>query len=216
MRRAWIPIFKEMAVQGQTVFVASGDNGSSTPGDVVWPADDPYIISVGGTDLTTNGPGGTWLSETGWNGSAGSPSKNGIPIPKYQELPGVINSANKGSTTLRNYPDVAAEANTNQWSCAMTGAVSEGAEEPAYAAPQWAGLIAMANQKEVSRGKSTLGYLNPTFYRLGVGAHYTSYFHDITSGSNGAYSAVQGYDLVTGWGSLIGKKINSLVQILPE
>ncbi|MFZ0287122.1 MAG: protease pro-enzyme activation domain-containing protein, partial [Terriglobales bacterium] len=92
------PIFKEMAVQGQTVFVASGDDGSGTPGDVVWPADDPYIVSVGGTDLNTNGPGGPWQSETGWNGSAGSPSKNGIPIPSYQKLPGVINSSNKGST----------------------------------------------------------------------------------------------------------------------
>ena len=52
------PIFKEMAAQGQTVFVATGDQGSATPGDVVWPADDPYITAVGGTDLTTNGPGG--------------------------------------------------------------------------------------------------------------------------------------------------------------
>src|SRR5579863_2917851 len=102
------PIFKQMAAQGQSVFVATGDSGSSTPGDVVWPADDPYITAVGGTDLTTTGPGGAWMSETGWNGSAGSPSKNGIPIPSYQQLPGVINSSNHGSTTLRNYPDVAA------------------------------------------------------------------------------------------------------------
>ncbi len=56
------PIFKEMATQGQTVFVATGDNGSSTPADVVWPADDPYITAVGGTDLTTTGPGGAWKS----------------------------------------------------------------------------------------------------------------------------------------------------------
>src|SRR5580704_3547594 len=111
------PIFKEMATQGQTVFVASGDDGSGTPGDVVWPADDPYITSVGGTDINTTGPGGSWQSETGWSGSAGAPSKNGVPIPSYQKLPGVINSSNKGSTTLRNYPDVAAESNTNQWSC---------------------------------------------------------------------------------------------------
>ena len=76
------PIFKEMAVQGQSVFVATGDNGSSTPGDVVWPADDPYITAVGGTDLTTSGPGGAWKAETGWSGSAGSPSKNKVPIPE--------------------------------------------------------------------------------------------------------------------------------------
>jgi subtilase family serine protease len=209
------PIFKEMAVQGQSVFVATGDNGSGTPGNVVWPADDPYITAVGGTDLNTTGPGGSWQSETGWNGSAGSPSKNGIPIPSYQKLPGVINSTNKGSTTLRNYPDVAAEANTNQYSC-YDGGCYGGNGGTSFAAPQWAGLEAMANQQEVSQGKSTLGFLNPFLYHIGVGASYNAVFHDITSGNNGGYNAVKGYDLVTGWGSLIGARINSLLQVHPE
>jgi subtilase family serine protease len=209
------PIFKEMAVQGQSVFVATGDDGSGTPGDVVWPADDPYITAVGGTDINTNGPGGTWQSETGWDGSAGSPSKNGIPIPSYQKLPGVINSLNNGSKTLRNYPDVAAESNTNQWSC-YDGSCGGGNGGTSFAAPQWAGLEAMANQQEVSRGKSTLGFLNPTLYRIGIGSYYTADFHDITSGNNGGYNAVKGYDLVTGWGSPIGARINSLLEIHPE
>jgi subtilase family serine protease len=208
------PIFKEMAAQGQSVFVATGDNGSGTPGDVVWPADDPYITAVGGTDITTNGPGGPWQSETGWSGSAGSPSKNGIPIPSYQTLPGVINSMNKGSTTLRNYPDVAAEANTNQYSC-YDGTCGGGNGGTSFAAPQWAGLLAMANQQEVSQGKSTLGFLNPTLYHIGIGSHYNAAFHDITSGNNGGYNAVKGYDLVTGWGSLVGARINSLLEIHP-
>jgi subtilase family serine protease len=209
------PIFKEMAAQGQSVFVATGDSGSGTPGDVVWPADDPYVTAVGGTDINTNGPGGPWQSETGWSGSAGSPSKNGIPIPSYQKLPGVINSLNNGSTTLRNYPDVAAESNTDQWSC-YDGSCGGGNGGTSFAAPQWAGLEAMANQQEVSRGKSTLGFLNPTLYRIGIGSHYTADFHDITSGNNGGYNAVKGYDLVTGWGSLIGARINSLLEIHPE
>jgi subtilase family serine protease len=209
------PIFKEMAVQGQSVFVATGDSGSGTPGDVVWPGDDPYVTAVGGTDINTNGPGGPWQSETGWSGSAGSPSKNGIPIPGYQKLPGVINSLNNGSTTLRNYPDVAAESNTNQWSC-YDGSCGGGNGGTSFAAPQWAGLEAMANQQEVSQGKSTLGFLNPSLYRIGIGSHYTADFHDITSGNNGGYNAVKGYDLVTGWGSPIGARINSLLEIHPE
>jgi subtilase family serine protease len=209
------PIFKEMALQGQSVFVATGDDGSRTPGDVVWPADDPYITAVGGTDLNTNGPGGPWQSETGWDGSAGSPSKNGIPIPSYQKLPGVINSLNNGSTTLRNYPDVAGESNTNQWSC-YDGGCGGGNGGTSYAAPQWAGLAAMANQKKVSEGKPTLGFLNPFLYQIGVGAQYHFVFHDITSGSNGGYQAVKAYDLVTGWGSLIGARINTLLELYPE
>jgi subtilase family serine protease len=200
------PIFEEMAAQGQTVFVATGDQGSSTPADVVWPADDPYVVAVGGTDLTTTGPGGSWKSETGWSGSAGMPSKNGIPIPSYQQIDGVINSSNDGSTTLRNIPDVAAEANTNQYSC-YDDYCSGGNGGTSYAAPQWAGFTAMVNQQAVANGQATVGFINPIIYPIGVGSGYDSDFHDITSGSNGKYSAVVGYDLVTGWGSFIGPNL---------
>jgi subtilase family serine protease len=200
------PIFKESAAQGQSVFVATGDNGSRTPADSVWPADDPYITAVGGTDLTTNGPGGPWKSETGWSGSAGMPSKNNVPIPHYQQISGVINTSNNGSTTLRNIPDVAAEANTNQYSC-YDGTCNGGNGGTSYAAPQWAGFTAMVNQQAVANGGATVGFLNPTLYRIGVGSNYDSDFHDITSGSNGKYSAVTGYDLVTGWGSFIGPNL---------
>ncbi len=204
------PIFKEFASQGQTLFVATGDNGSRTPAGTVWPADDPYVTAVGGTDLTTNGPGGSWASETGWSGSAGMPSKNNIPIPAYQKLPGVINSSNQGSTTLRNIPDVAAEANTNQYSC-YDGGCSGGNGGTSYAAPQWAGFMAMVNQQSLANGGGTVGFLNPALYRIGVGSGYDNNFHDIVSGSNGKYTAVTGYDLVTGWGSFIGP---SLIDIL--
>ena len=204
------PIFMEFAAQGQTVFVATGDSGSNTRANVVWPADDPYVTAVGGTDLTTNGPGGSWESETGWSGSAGMPSKNQIAIPSYQQLAGVINSSNGGSTKLRNIPDVAAEADTNQYSC-YDGSCSGGNGGTSYAAPQWAGFIALVNQQAVQQCKAVLnpavGFLNPALYQIGVGSQYPSDFHDITSGSNGRYSAVSGYDLVTGWGSLNGPNL---------
>lgn|SRR5579862_131774 len=200
------PIFKEMAAQGQSVFVATGDQGSSTAAGVTWPSDDPYVTAVGGTDLATNGPGGTWKSETGWNGSAGMPSKNKVPIPSYQKLAGVINSQNNGSRQYRNIPDVAAEANTNQWSCYDRGC-SGGNGGTSFAAPQWAGLIAMANQQALAGGGAALGFLNPALYGIGVGSNYDIDFHDITNGSNGKYSAVTGYDLVTGWGSPQGPNL---------
>jgi subtilase family serine protease len=204
------PIFMEMATQGQSVFVATGDSGSSTPGDVVWPADDPYITAVGGTDIDTVSPGGHWKSETGWSGSAGSPSKNKIPIPFYQQTAGVITPLNHGSTTLRNYPDVAAEANTNQYSC-YDGICDQGNGGTSFAAPQWASIIAMANERSLAGGGTTLGFLNPALYTIGLGSTYDADFHDITSGNNGGYNAVTGYDLVTGWGSPKGPAlINAL------
>jgi subtilase family serine protease len=207
------PIFKEMATQGQSVFVATGDNGSGTPANVVWPADDPFITAVGGTDLTTTGPGGAWKSETGWNGSAGMPSKNKVPIPSYQRLAGVITPLNQGSKTLRNIPDVAAEANTNQYSC-YDGSCSGGNGGTSYAAPQWAGLTAIANQRSIASGGKTLGFLNPAIYSIGTGSSYPTAFHDITSGSNGKYSAVTDYDLVTGWGSPDG--VNFITILLKQ
>ena len=53
---------------------------------------------------------------------------------------------------------------------------------------------------------------NPmTIYSIGLGSSYGADFHDITSGSNGTYSRIKGYDLVTGWGSPNGAAlINAL------
>src|SRR5215469_16554080 len=65
----------------------------------------------------------------------------------------------------------------------------------------WAGFIALVNQQMVAGGSSTIGFLNPTIYNNNVTSAYSTDFHDITSGTSGSYSAVTGYDLVTGWGS---------------
>jgi hypothetical protein len=67
--------------------------------------------------------------------------------------------------------------------------------------------IALVNQQAVQQCKPTVGFLNPAIYQIGVGSQYPSDFYDITSGSNGRYSAVSGYDLVTGWGSLNGPNL---------
>jgi subtilase family serine protease len=204
------PIFEEMASQGQSVFIATGDNGSGTPAAVVWPSDDPYVTAVGGTVLTTNGAGGSWKSETGWSKSAGMPSPNGVPIPSWQSGSGIITGSNHGSTTLRNIPDVSSESNASQYVC-YQGTCGTHGGGTSYAAPLWASLIAMANEQAASNGEATMGFINPAIYSFGTGSGFTSDFHDITSGSNGGYSAVKNYDLVTGWGSPQGVNlINAL------
>ncbi len=195
------PIFMEFAAQGQTLFVASGDDGAySTRSSDVYPADDAYIISVGGTDLTTNGAGGTWKTETAWSDSGGGISPNKIAIPSYQKTTGVITTANKGSKTYRNSPDVAAEANTDNYICSDRTCAG-GWGGTSFAAPRWAGYVALVNQQAVSHGHATVGFINPTLYSIGLGSSYTTNFHDIKSGSNGTYSCQTGFDLVTGWGS---------------
>ena len=78
----------------------------------VFPADDAHVTSVGGTDLVTSGPAGTWVSETVWvDGGGGYFTTDGIALPSWQHLSGVITTANQGSATYRNAPDVAAESN---------------------------------------------------------------------------------------------------------
>lgn len=205
------PIFKEFAAQGQTLFVASGDSGAyRTKSKYIYPADDAYVTSVGGTNLTTTSAGGSWKSETAWSYSGGGISPNNIAIPSYQNTVGVITTANQGSKVYRNSPDVAAEANTDNYIC-YNGTCAGGWGGTSFAAPRWAGYLALVNQQSVANGHSTLGFINPTIYSIGLGVNYGKNFHDITSGNNGTYSTKAGYDLVTGWGSPNGTgPINSL------
>ena len=205
------PIFTAMAAVGQTIFSASGDWGSYPAIYPAFPAEDVNVTGVGGTDLTTSGPGGTWVSETGWSDSGGGPSPDGISIPSWQSgLTGV----NGSSTTLRNAPDVGAEANFDNYYCNL-GACGGGAAGTSFATPRWAGYMALVNQQAVNSGRAPhggLGFINPTLYSIGEGSNYHNDFHDITSGSNGRYSAGSGFDLVTGWGSPNGQNlINDLV-----
>jgi len=196
------PYFQKMAAQGQNFFAASGDSSTWSRRNEAWPADDANVVSVGGTDLTTASAGGAWKSETAWVDSGGGISPDKIAIPSWQKLSGVINSSNKGSTTYRNGPDVSANANFTFYTCAdQTTCLANEYGGTSFAAPMWAGFIALVNQQLVANGDATIGFINPTIYAQNITSSYTTDFHDITSGKSGSYSAVTGYDLVTGWGS---------------
>jgi len=195
------PYFEQMASQGQNFFAASGDSSAWSASNEAWPADDANIVSVGGTDLTTSSAAGPWKSETAWADSGGGISPDSIPIPSWQQLSGVITSSNHGSTTLRNGPDVAANANFTFYVCAdQTTCTANDYGGTSFATPMWAGYLALANEQAASNG-DTIGYINPIIYPAALGSSYSTLFHDITSGSCGTYSGITGYDLCTGWGS---------------
>jgi xanthomonalisin len=203
------PIFQEFAAQGQSFVNASGDDGEFNGSTYYFPGVDPYITQVGGTQLTTKGPGGAWSGETGWPQSGGGYVSD-TPIPSWQQLTGVINASNLGSRTLRNSPDVAAEANFDN-PTVVNGKFATGYGGTSFAAPRWAGFLALVNQQSVANGRGTVGFVNPALYSIGISASYSSAFHDISSGSNppaagdgSGFNAVPGYDLVTGWGSPAG------------
>jgi hypothetical protein len=218
-------IFQELAVQGQSFFNASGDYdayGGANP--IYQPADNPYITVVGGTTLTTTGPGGSWVSETTWNwgvefgagyngiGSSGGISTN-YAIPTWQQT--INMSTNQGSTVLRNVPDVSLTAD-NVWVIYNNGSSGDFGGT-SCAAPLWAGFTALINQQAVTNGQPTVGFFNPVLYAIGSGQAYPSAFHDITTGNNTSstspknFYAVPGYDLCTGWGSPTGSNMISAV-----
>lgn len=210
------PIFQEMAVQGQSVFVASGDRGAfdESVSRFSYPADDAYVTSVGGTHLETNGAGGSWVSETVWNtpeyraGSGGGISPNDIALPTWQS--GLATALNGGSTVLRNAPDVAMEADFDNFFCEQVGCGVGGAGT-SFAAPRWAAFMALVNQQAEANGRPPVGFLNPTLYAIGRGPDYAANLHDVTIGNNNCcgqalfFNAVPGYDLATGWGSPTGQ-----------
>ncbi len=207
------PYFEKMAAQGQNFFAASGDSSTWSSRNEAWPADDANVVSVGGTDLVTASAAGAWKSETAWVDSGGGISPDKIAIPAWQKLSGVINSSNKGSTTYRNGPDVSANANFTFYTCAdQKACLANEYGGTSFATPMWAAYIALVNQQLVADGYPTIGFINPYLYAFGVSSSYGTDFHDITSGKSGSYSAVKGYDLVTGWGSPNGQGlINALV-----
>ncbi|HEY2714058.1 MAG TPA: S53 family peptidase [Chthoniobacterales bacterium] len=206
------PLFLQMASQGQTFAAASGDSASWGAGEFNWPQEDGNILSVGGTHLVTAGPGGAWSSETGWSLSGGGISIDTVPLPSYQQNKAVVNAQNHASRTMRNGPDVAMEGDFQNYIC-HDGGCDGGWGGTSFAAPEWAGYLSLANQQATTQSKPTVGFVNPTLYKVGEKTIYTSNFHDILTGSNSGFSCVAGFDLVTGWGSPNGPTlINTIVR----
>jgi hypothetical protein len=197
-------------VRPGVAFVASsGDSGAP----VSWPASSPDVLAVGGTALYL-GANNAWSSETGWSGSGGGPSAYEAQ-PSYQL--GVVTQ-----TAMRANPDVAydaspstgfAVADTFPYNGSNLGWVQVGGTSAG--APQWAALLAIADQ---GRALGVLPALNSSSPQEVASVLYqnaaTGDFHDITTGtSTGSpnYSAGPGYDFVTGLGSPVA---NLVVQSL--
>ncbi|BFU92465.1 MAG: kumamolisin [Nitrospira sp.] len=199
--------FQTAGALGVTVCCAAGDNGSADgekdgKAHVDFPASSPFALGCGGTKLTASR--NTITNEVVWNESADSATGGGVsdffPVPQYQSTAGIPPSANRGSHNGRGVPDVAGDADP------ATGyVVRVDGEElviggTSAVAPLWAGLIALMNQKL----SHPVGFLNPLIYQPLVGK---GSFRDISSGDNGAYSAKQGWDACTGWGTPNGAKL---------
>jgi subtilase family serine protease len=190
--------------QGITFVASSGDSGSA--GAPEYPSVSGNVLAVGGTQLSTDNSG-NYLGETAWSGSGGGISTVEAQ-PAYQR--GVVTQ----TSTYRAMPDVSYDGSPNSPFAVYDSSYPGGGWLQVYGtsagAPQWAALVAIADQGRALEGKGTLDGASetlPTLYQLPQ-----SYFRDITSGNNGSYSAGPGYDLVTGRGSPVANLIvNGLV-----
>lgn len=230
--------FMALAAQGITTFAGSGDAGSnpdpatdgqsynaSAPLSVSYPASDPYVTGVGGTQdifggLGPNNAGPTTTGiqvDLAWTGATNPPytgitmttaSGGGVstyPRPAWQAGPGLP------AGSLRCVPDVAAEAQGDLYIYAGGDTVASGTSE---SAPIWAALCAVLNESLQSTGHNPIGLLGPKIYPLaGTGAMnyvtqgYLTYelagvagFPANAVDTNGAYEVGPTYDLITGLG----------------
>ncbi|NNN01615.1 MAG: hypothetical protein HKL86_07285 [Acidimicrobiaceae bacterium] len=202
------PIFEQMAAQGQTVYSAAGDYGSSDCSGVVNnalavddPSSQPFVTGVGGLSVSSISP----LSQTVWFDKASSGAGGGgfsslWSRPSWQVAPGIA-----PTETMRMVPDLSAMADpstgfiyyfTPGSQSACSGWCSIGGTS--IGSPLLSAMTAVAAQ---SCGVSRLGFLNPTFYAMA-----STGFIDVTTGANdlfgvGGYSAGVGYDMASGLGS---------------
>ncbi len=197
---------------GVTFVAASGDSGAPS----IYPGTSPNVLTVGGTSLYLNSDN-SYSSEVAWSGSGGGISSVENQ-PAYQK--GIVT----GSTTRRVSPDVAYDADPNT-GFPVYDSYNNGTVNPwgqwggtSDAAPQWAALIAIADQGLASYGKGSLDGATQTLPK--IYAMSQSDFHDITSGtSTGSpnYTATAGYDLVTGRGTPIANLVvNDLIGASPH
>jgi subtilase family serine protease len=195
---------------GVVFTAASGDSGTG----VLYPAASPYVVAVGGTTLHLSGTGALTAAETAWSGSGGGVSPHEAE-PGYQTAFGISSGSKRGS------PDVSYDANPGTGFAVYDSTPYAGLSGwmvfggTSAGAPQWAALVALADQARVAAGRGYLssnGLSAAPEYGAATGASsYAANYRDVTSGSNGGGSSVTlahaGYDFVTGLGSPLANKL---------
>jgi len=207
---------------------------------VEWPASDPLVTGVGGTYLCTNANTGTSVDfasppancqnqthrEIGWV-DAGGGFSHVFSRPSYQDtLP-------SGSTPIdaatRGVPDISYQASSRTGVLVYDTAPGDAAGglkcpsgNPCSAGwyvvggtssscPQWAGLVAIADQI-AGHG---LGQINPKLYALANSANYTSDFYDVTTGNNQTDPSIPGYSATSGWDPITGLGTPNAANLVP-
>jgi subtilase family serine protease len=220
-------VFGEAALQGITPFASSGDNGSACPSegpngvpldgppDTAYPASSPYVVAVGGTYLFTNADY-TYDFETAADFGGGGPSYFETS-PFWQAYTGsgtlpIVPSSEVGD---RGVPDVSMCAGGFELAICAASIIVDGTATLIGGTSLSSPLSMGAWARIETSHKNKLGFAAPLIYQLANGGPTPSspYFNDVILGGNGLYTALPGYDYVTGLGSWDIYKIN---QVIPS
>ncbi|MBI3781872.1 MAG: S8/S53 family peptidase [Deltaproteobacteria bacterium] len=225
--RLFAPLFSQAAAQGQTIFIASGDNGADDCGDgrgasVNALGTDPNVTSVGGTILDPGfdaaGNASAWVSERTWNdrsGAGGGGASKVVSKPSYQQAPGVPQDGS------RDQPDVALAASAySPGYVAIVDGASFAIGGTSVATPIWSGFAALLAERSAPLG---FGVFNSVLYGVGRKQYafgVASAFHDVVQGNisaNGVVgpAATTGYDLATGLGTPDIAALSELLAACP-
>jgi pseudomonalisin/xanthomonalisin len=197
-------VFQQATSQGQSMFVSTGDEGSScsilintgTPvgvPDVEYPASSSWVVAVGGTSLTGQSTQPT--REITWLGGGGGYSQFESAQPWQTD-----NLAFTGAVG-RGLPDVSLDADSFSGYTVVVSGVDTTIGGTSASAPAWNGIWARVLQAHPSAGTAA-----PALYAA------SSAMVDITLGTNGLWAATPGYDLGTGLGSAdITRLVNTVV-----
>src|SRR5712692_1337626 len=206
--------FRKAADLGITVFASSGDQGAgrhACVGDgltfsVSTPASDPGVTAVGGTRLVA-GAGGAYMSETAWNTPSVGASGGGFSTlyrrPGYQ----ANMTTNKKA---RGVPDVAYNSDPGKPFLVIHMGRGAFAAGTSAGTPQWAGIVALADQAAGRR----LGSINKSLYHIGRSDAYSTAFHDITSGNNN-FMGIKGVEAGPGWDAVTGLGTPNVANLIP-
>jgi kumamolisin len=221
------------AALGITTVVASGDSGSSacargvpasqlTSSDkkpqVSWPASSPWVLAVGGTNLTLSSDNAI-ASSGAWNDTAypapfTATAGGGGGTSAFVKKPWWQPSQSFSSSGKRMVPDIAAFADESPGypivcskgvkGCTGSGQSIAFVGGTSAAAPLVAGMIALWNQQAHNQGLPKPGFVPPMLYSLAKNEPQA--FVDITQGTNALFGGSccptrPGFDLATGWGS---------------
>jgi subtilase family serine protease len=208
--------FSDAAAYHVTVLAASGDTGATAPGSdgvtllkqraVSWPASDPLVTAVGGTQLTLSQSGTRTAPDAVWNDGFGA---SGGGVSQIFAAPPFQSDVESATGDHRGVPDIAMSAAVN--GAAWTYGSYDGTKDAwqlfggtSEATPLFAGIVALADQV----AGHPLGDINPALYALGEQDDSASTgIIPVTKGDNSyggvsGYSSGSGYTLTDGWGTI--------------